>query len=108
MAVVSRQASLYSGPCILRPPLQPRKYGLKLEVVLKWGDINTENIRVVSLISDNSLKIEGIVKRRGLKLQGPLYQCCTCISLEGIAIVCRTGSYKIECLLKLKPWYDFR
>ena len=26
---------IYSGPCILRPPLQPDKYGLKLEVVLK-------------------------------------------------------------------------
>ena len=61
---------MYSDPCILRPPLQPGKYGLKLEVVLKWRDINTENIRVVSLIS--GLKIEGIVKRRGLKLQGPL------------------------------------
>ncbi len=29
-----------------------------------WRDINTENIRVVSLI--RGLKIEGIVKRRGL------------------------------------------
>ncbi len=65
----------YSGPYILRPPLQPGKYGLKLEVILKWRDINTENIRVVSLIS--GLKIEGIVKQRGLKLQGPLY----CINL---------------------------
>ncbi len=62
---------MYSGLCILRPPLQPGKYGLKLEVVLKWKDINTENIRVMSLLS--GLKIEGIVKRRGLKLQGPLY-----------------------------------
>ncbi len=60
----------YSGPCILRPPLQPGKYGLILEVVLKWRDINTENIRVMALI--NGLKIEGIVKWRGLKLQGPL------------------------------------
>ena len=47
---------IYSGPCILRPPL----------IVLNWRDINTENIRVVSLIS--GLKIEGIVKRSGLNL----------------------------------------
>ncbi len=25
----------YSGPCDLRPPIQPVKYGLKLNVVLK-------------------------------------------------------------------------
>ncbi len=25
----------YSGPCNLRPPIQPAKYGLKLKVVLK-------------------------------------------------------------------------
>ncbi len=49
-----------------------RKYGLKLEVVLKWRDINTQNIRAMSLIS--GLKIEGNVKRRGLKLQAALYQ----------------------------------
>ena len=48
-----------------------RKYGLKLEVVLKWKDIYIENITVMSLIS--CLKMEGIVKYRGLKLQGPLY-----------------------------------
>ncbi len=40
-------------------------------MVLKWRDINTENIRVVSLVS--GLKIEGIVKGKDLKLQGPLY-----------------------------------
>ena len=38
----------YSGPCILRPPLQPGKYGLKLEVVLKWRDINTKNMSGVT------------------------------------------------------------
>ncbi len=32
----------YSGPCILRPLLHPDKYGLKLEMVLKWWDIYTE------------------------------------------------------------------
>ncbi len=50
----------YSGPCDLRPPIQPEKYGLKLKVVLKYRDIYTENIQVVSLIS--GLKMKGIVK----------------------------------------------
>ena len=68
--VVSAESE-YSGPCILRPPLQPDKFGLKLEVVLKWRDIYIENIRKVSLIA--SLKMEETVKWRGLKLQGPLY-----------------------------------
>ncbi len=58
-----------SGACILRPPCQPDKYGLKLEVVLKWRDY-TENIRMVLLIA--CLKIKGIVKWMGLKWQGPL------------------------------------
>ncbi len=62
---------VYSGPCILRPPLQPDKYGYKLEVVLKWRDVYTENIRMVLLIA--GLKMEGIVKWRGLKSRGPLY-----------------------------------
>ncbi len=39
----------YRGPCILRPPVQEEKYGLKLEVVLKWKDIYIENITVVLL-----------------------------------------------------------
>ncbi len=60
-----------SGPCILRPPRQPEKYGLKWEVVLKWRDIYTENIGKMSLMA--GLKMEGIVKLRGLKSQGPLY-----------------------------------
>ncbi len=58
---------MYSGPCILRLPFQPEKYGLKFDVVLKWRDIYFENIRIVSLIA--GLKMEGIVKWRGLKLQ---------------------------------------
>ncbi len=37
----------YSDPCILKPPVQPEEYGLKLNVVLKWKDINIENITVV-------------------------------------------------------------
>ena len=61
----------YNGPCDLRPPIQPAKYGLKLKVVLKQRDVYIENIRVVSLIL--GLKMQGIVKQRGLKSQGPLY-----------------------------------
>ncbi len=65
----------YSGPCILRPPIQPGKCGLKLEVVLKFKDIWIENKRMVPLIA--GLKMEGIVKWRGLKSQGQLY-CQVC------------------------------
>ncbi len=36
--------SVYSGLCILRPLVQPEKYGLNLKVVLKWGDIYSEHI----------------------------------------------------------------
>ncbi len=46
-----------SGPCILRPHVQLGSYGLQLKVVLKWRDIYTENIRVVSLA--DGCKIEG-------------------------------------------------
>ncbi len=35
---------VYSGPCIIRQPIQPEKYDLKFEVVLKWRDIYIENI----------------------------------------------------------------
>ncbi len=56
----------YSGPYTLRPPIQPEKCSLKLKVVLKWGDIKTENIRVGPLIAGH--KIQGIVKWRGLEL----------------------------------------
>ncbi len=30
---------IYHHPCILRPPVQPEKNGLKLKVVLKWKDV---------------------------------------------------------------------
>ncbi len=30
--------SWYNDPCIIRPPIQPEKYGLKLKMVLNWGD----------------------------------------------------------------------
>ncbi len=52
-------------------PLQTGKYGLKLEVVLNCRDIYTGNIKVVSLIS--GLKIEVLVKWRGINSKGPLY-----------------------------------
>ncbi len=53
---------VYSGACILRPPLQPPKHGPNWEVVLKWKDIYSESIRMVSLIA--GLKMQGIVKWR--------------------------------------------
>ena len=56
---------------MLRPPSQPEKYDLKLKLVLKLRDNYIENIKVMSLKA--GLKIEGIVKWRGLKSQGPLY-----------------------------------
>ncbi len=62
---------MYSAPCILRPPIHPVKYGLKLKVGLKWRDIYIENIRVVSVM--DYLEMQGIVKWRILKSQGPLY-----------------------------------
>ncbi len=49
-----------SGPCILKLPILPEKYGLKLKVVLKWRDIYTENISTVSVMA--RLKMEGTVK----------------------------------------------
>ncbi len=54
--------SIYCGPHILRPPIQPEKGGFKLKAVLKWRDISVENERVVSLLS--SLKI-----KRNLKME---------------------------------------
>ncbi len=43
---------------LLRPPLQPDKYGLKLEVVLKWRDVYTENVRMVLLIAVTTAGLE--------------------------------------------------
>ena len=37
------------GPCILRQPVQPEKYDLKLKVVLKQKDRHIENAQVVSM-----------------------------------------------------------
>ncbi len=63
----------FSGPCDLRPPILPTKYGLILEVVLQERYICIESIRLVSQNEKSSLKMEGILKSLGLKLQGPLY-----------------------------------
>ncbi len=41
----------YSDPCILKPPVKPEEYGLKLEVVLKWKDIYIENILYNSCVA---------------------------------------------------------
>ncbi len=41
----------YSDPCILRPPIQPEKYCLKLKVVLKCSDVYIENVREVSMMA---------------------------------------------------------
>ncbi len=46
---------MYSGPCILRPHIQPEKYGLKMKVILKWKDIYIENMSAV--IDDLKMKI---------------------------------------------------
>ena len=57
---------MYSALCILKPPRQPEKYGLKLEVVLKWKDSCNKNIGRVSLVA--GLEMEGIV----IKMDGSL------------------------------------
>ena len=41
-------SNIYNGPCILRPPIQSEKCGLKLKVVLRLKDIYIESIRKVS------------------------------------------------------------
>ncbi len=51
----------YSGPCILRPPIQPEKCRLILKVVLIWRDISIEIIKLVAglKIEEGRLKMEG-------------------------------------------------
>ncbi len=72
MALRPLSEPMYSGLCILGPPLQPEKYtAFKVEVALKWRDVYIENKRTVPLIA--GLKMEGTVKWKGLKSQGPLY-----------------------------------
>ncbi len=64
--------NIYSGPCILRPPIEAATYGLKLKVVLKWKDIYIGNIKFGSLV--DGLEMEGFAEWRGLKLQGALHR----------------------------------
>ncbi len=45
---VPRGTTYYSGQCILRPLVQPEKYGLKIKVVLKWEDTYIENVSSVT------------------------------------------------------------
>ncbi len=52
-----------SGPCILRPPIQPEKCGRKLKTVLKLRDICIENVRMASVMAD--LKPGGCLKSQG-------------------------------------------
>ncbi len=68
---------MYSVPCILRPPLQPEKYGLKWEVVLKWKDIYIENVTMVSLMA--TLKMEGTVKHH-ISYHRSYFQSCRLIA----------------------------
>ena len=49
-----------------------KRFAFKVKVFLKWRDSYTENISMVTLMA--GLKIEGTVKWRGLKSQGPLYR----------------------------------
>ena len=46
---LSRQVSLYCGPCMVRPATQPDKGGLKLKVTLKWRDIYISNRKLAEL-----------------------------------------------------------
>ncbi len=47
----------YSGPCILRSPLQPEKYGLKLEVVLKRRYIYIETRQSVAVQREGGIPV---------------------------------------------------
>ena len=68
--------SCYSGPCIIRQPIQPQKYGLKLKVVLIGRVVYIEHIGVLPLVMLMvGLKTERILKLRGLNLYGITY--CT-------------------------------
>ncbi len=54
---------MYSGPCILRPLIQPAKHGLKSKAVLQWMYIyiasKTSSVTGPVIAG---LKMEGIVK----------------------------------------------
>ncbi len=54
----------YSGPCILRPLVQPEKYGPKLEVVLKWRVIYVEHKSGVTVLKLRELLNRGVLNWR--------------------------------------------
>ncbi len=61
---------IYSDPSILRPPMGPRKCGLRLQVFLKWRSFHTE---VALWDQSNSLIMKGGLKIDGCKIEGLLY-----------------------------------
>ncbi len=59
-----------SGYCILKPPIQPEKYGLKLKIVLKWNDILYRTDLLAKLhIKNKSARIIQSFKVGGLLCQ---------------------------------------
>ena len=68
--VLKFKCKQYTGPYILRPPIRPEKYGLKLKLILNFQDIYIESVSLMSLAS---LKMEGSLKWQGLKSQSSLY-----------------------------------
>ncbi len=77
---------MYSGLCILKPPIEAAEYYLKLKVVLKWRAIYIASIRVGSLV--DGLKRKGFVKWRGLKSQVPLYMALPTLAQQaGIVVI---------------------
>ncbi len=55
--------TIYTGPCLLRPPIQPEKYGF-VNAFLKWRDVNITNIELVLLMM--------VLKWRDHTLQEPM------------------------------------
>ncbi len=61
--------SVYSGSCILRPPMHPGKFGRKLKMVWKQGDTYIENIGAVSLMLATKIRVIFLQCMTGLKPQ---------------------------------------
>ncbi len=55
---------IYLGPCILRSPIDPGKYGLKFKVVLEWRDIYIESIRLGMVLKWRDLLSGGVLNHR--------------------------------------------
>ena len=56
-SATSDTVMMYSGPCILRPPIQTEKYDLKLKVFLKWSDIYNSKLKVTHTMHINGTDI---------------------------------------------------